>query len=574
MNIKKTFFVVALGLAAGLQAQEAAPKTTPTAAPAVAAPAPAAAQPAVTPAPAPAPAPEAAPAQQQAAAPQPVVTPAPAPAPEAAPAEQAAAPAPAAQPVVTPAPAPEAAPAEQAAAPSPEAAPAEQAAAPAPEAAPAEQAAAPAPEAAPADSAAAAPAAETAAAEQPATEATADSVAQAPAAVDSAAAATTAAAEQAAAPAKTLPAAPNLDGVIHGSAYNSVGNEAAGATIGGDMSIPHKMRGHKLAYYEPINEFGAVSFGENTTFFMAFDNSEDLGLFTAGFAWNSFGFSLDLSAGAFRDEQTFVATETEAEHTDKVTAVNKGSLAGATFSMKAGVVDLALNGYFTFPETFSEIEVPYSKVDYHNFEYGGQFLVSKANNPFFSWTAYIGGFRADAKTKSTISHEEDSKGIKTLITEVSEVSDSSSRIEAVAGFNFGSTVLANENARVYVGLNSTVAGVAFDKIDDIRSRDNQYGLYLAPNIFGEVALSKYFMAFAGATHQWAAFEYRDAAMPAVEIKTMDVQAGATEVDLGARFQYDMFAVELSLADSFIRNPFGAFSDTHEIGANIGAFINF
>ena len=569
MNIKKTFFVVALGLAAGLQAQEAAPKTTPTAAPAVAAPAPAAA-----PAPVAAPAPEAAPAQQQAAAPQPVVTPAPAPAPEAAPAEQAAAPAPAAQPVVTPAPAPEAAPAEQAAAPVPEAAPAEQAAAPAPEAAPAEQAAAPAPEAAPADSAAAAPAAETAAAEQPAAEATADSVAQAPAAVDSAAAATTAAAEQAAAPAKTLPAAPNLDGVIHGSAYNSVGNEAAGATIGGDMSIPHKMRGHKLAYYEPINEFGAVSFGENTTFFMAFDNSEDMGLFTAGFAWNSFGFSLDLSAGALMDEQKFVATETDAAHTDKVTAVNKGSLAGATFSMKAGVVDLALNGYFTFPETFSEIEVPYSKVDYHNFEYGGKFLVSKANNPFFSWTAYIGGFRADAKTKSTISHEEDSKGIKTLITEVSEVSDSSSRVEATVGFNFGSTVLANEKARVYVGLNTQAAGISFDKIDLVRDRDNQYGLYLAPNIFGEVALSKYFMAFAGATHQWAAFEYRDAAMPAVEIKTMDVQAGATEVDLGARFQYDMFAVELSFEETFLSNPFAGFAKTDAIVMNLGAFINF
>ena len=542
MNIKKTFLVVALGLAAGLQAQEAAPQTATTA-------------PAAAPAPVAAPA---APAEQAAAQPA-------APAPEAAPA-------PVAAPAPETAPAPEAAPAEQAAA---QPAGPEPVPAPAPEAAPAEQAAAPAPEAAPADSAAAATAAETAAAEQPAAEATAtDSVAQAPAAVDSAAAATTAAAEQAAAPAKTLPASPILDGMIHGSAYNSVANEAAGATIGGDMSVPHKMHGHKLAYYEPINEFGAVSFGENTTFFMAFDNSEDMGLFTAGFAWNSFGFSLDLSAGALRDEQTFVATETEAEHTDKATIIDKGSLAGATFSAKFGVVDLALNGYFTLPESFSKTEAPYSEIDYRNFEYGGQFLVSKANNPFFSWTAFVGGLRVDAKTKSTISHEEDSKGIKSLITEISEVSDTSSRIEAVAGFNFGSTVLANENARVYVGLNSTVAGIAFDKIDDIRSRDNQYGLYLAPNIFGEVALSKYFMMFAGATHQWAAFEYRDAATPAVEIKSMDVQAGATEVNLGARVQYNMFAVELSLADSFIRNPFGAFSDTHEIGANIGAFINF
>ncbi|MCQ2121660.1 MAG: hypothetical protein MJY78_07530 [Fibrobacter sp.] len=572
MNIKKTFFVVALGLAAGLQAQEAAPQTAttaPAAAPApVAAPAAPAEQAAAQPA---APAPEAAPAEQAAAQPaaetaaaeQTAAQPA-APAPEAAPA-------PVAAPAPETAPAPEAAPAEQAAA---QPAGPEPVPAPAPETAPAEQVAAPAPEAAPADSAAAATAAETAAAEQPAAEATADSVAQAPAAVDSAAAATTAAAEQAAAPAKTLPASPILDGMIHGSAYNSVANEAAGATIGGDMSVPHKMHGHKLAYYEPINEFGAVSFGENTTFFMAFDNSEDLGLFTAGFAWNSFGFSLDLSAGALRDEQTFVATETEAEHTDKATIIDKGSLAGATFSAKFGVVDLALNGYFTLPESFSKTEAPYSEIDYRNFEYGGQFLVSKANNPFFSWTAFVGGLRVDAKTKSTISHEEDSKGIKSLITEISEVSDTSSRIEAVAGFNFGSTVLANENARVYVGLNSTVAGVAFDKIDDIRSRDNQYGLYLAPNIFGEVALSKYFMMFAGATHQWAAFEYRDAATPAVEIKSMDVQAGATEVNLGARVQYNMFAVELSLADSFIRNPFGAFSDTHEIGANIGAFINF
>ena len=121
-----------------------------------------------------------------------------------------------------------------------------------------------------------------------------DSTAAAPGVVAAAPAAT-------ADTAKPVEAAPEiespLDKILHGNAYNLVANEAAAATVAGEMAMPHKMVNRNFAYFEPVDEEGVVSFGKNITYFFAFDNSKHLALVSAGLAMSRFGVLLQAAVG-------------------------------------------------------------------------------------------------------------------------------------------------------------------------------------------------------------------------------------------------------------------------------------
>ena len=47
-----------------------------------------------------------------------------------------------------------------------------------------------------------------------------------------------------------------LSKILHGNAYNLVGNEAAAATVAGELGMPHHMANRNFAYFEPIDEEG------------------------------------------------------------------------------------------------------------------------------------------------------------------------------------------------------------------------------------------------------------------------------------------------------------------------------
>ena len=66
--------------------------------------------------------------------------------------------------------------------------------------------------------------------------------------------------EEVAAPAEQ---AKGLD-VLHGHAYNTVGNEAAASTVRGNMAVPYKMAGAKLFYVEPTDKYGALALGSGS----------------------------------------------------------------------------------------------------------------------------------------------------------------------------------------------------------------------------------------------------------------------------------------------------------------------
>lgn len=503
-----------------------------------------------------------------------------------APASAAAAPAPQPAPAVAPAPAPATAPVAE---PTPAAAPTDSVAvaepAPAADSTVADSTAAPAADQvatdstaapAPADSAIAvaepapAPAADSTAAE-PAPAAPADSAVAAPeqvAVVDSAKAVTDSVATDTSKVAK----APvnKLGDILHGNAYNTVGNEAAASTIGGNVGLPHFMFGSKLAYFDPVEQQGVVAFGDSWTYFLSFANNDDadLGLLTAGIAFQKFGASLDYSLG-----KAWRWTD-HADGTDETErASTAGSIVGANFSLNVGSFDILLSGHYATPNGDYFLNQPNSEIENEAWAAQGYLGVSYSGEVYY-WTLGVEGVRNEYKHKNSVSEIQVKDGKNYLVTTKTTLSDTLANVSIVPMFTLGAAVLSSENANVYLGLNTYLPMSNYDEIEGVSDKHQEAQLVFEPNILGEVQLSKYFMAFGGVKYTWTAAEYSDRELGGEKTKTVSTIANGTTVNLGARFEYGPAAVELAFTKQFLENPFSGFAEKDAIVTSLGAFIFF
>lgn len=364
-----------------------------------------------------------------------------------------------------------------------------------------------------------------------------------------------------------LPASP-LDKILHGNSYNPVANEAAAATVGGEMSMPHKMFNRRFAYFEPVDQEGVVSFGQSTTYFFAFDNNSNLALVTAGLAKESFGFMLQ---GAVSKKWSYVDDDdTGAEETVKGTAA--GSAIGGTVSARFAGLDMALRVAYDQPEGEASVLGGDVEVESDIWNLGGKFIISKPGR--ISWSAGLSVYRYNSKNKVTEKSVFEQGGRYYLAITTAHMTDSTARVEVVPEFNFGGAILANEKARVYMGLNMAAPLASYDRIKNVCSRHNEYALMATPNILGEVMLGSHVVTYGSASHQWDVFRYRDSYINDVSTKSMDISSGVTTANVGMRLDYEMVALEVAFTKQFLSNPFGAFSSTDEVMTSIGMFINF
>jgi len=364
--------------------------------------------------------------------------------------------------------------------------------------------------------------------------------------------------------------------ILHGNAYNTVGNEAAAPTVKSETSLPHKMYGRKFAYAEPVDSYGALSFGESTTYFMVFSNNSayssysNIGLVTLGFATKSFGLSIDASVGKsweYTDDDI-----TGAETTQKYTA--PGSLIGATFSTSLLDLDLGLNvtyadmhgSYFTNADNAEE--------ERDAWDLSADLVVANPNGSLFSWNFTLHFYRTHTlySNKSQSLREENGKTYITTYTTTE--TDTTSRIEVVPEINLGAAVLKNEKARIFLGLNTLIPFIAYDRIQGVVSRHNEYGLIFTPNILAEVSFNKYIMAYGCVSYKWDALWYRDSDIKNTSLESILTQTETTSAVLGVRFQYEFAALEMAFTKQFLQNPFGSFSDHEAVAMSLGAFVNF
>lgn len=367
--------------------------------------------------------------------------------------------------------------------------------------------------------------------------------------------------------APAIPESP-LSKILHGNAYNPVANEAAAATVAGEMSIPHKMFSRRFAYFEPVDQEGVVSFGQNTTYFFAFDNTNDLALLTAGIAKERFGFILQ---GAVGKKWSYVDDD-DTGNEETVKGTKAGTAIGGTASAKLAGLDFAVSMAYDHPEGETSVLGGDVETESDIWNLGGKFLVSRSG--VISWSAGLGVYRYNAKSQVREKSVFEQGGKYYLATSTAKMTDSTARVEVVPEFNLGGAILTHEKARVFMGLNMMAPMASFDRIKNVCSRHNEYALMATPNILGEVMLGSHVVAFGSASHQWDVFRYRDSYIKDVSTKTMDISSGITTANLGMRVEYELAALEVAFTKQFLSNPFGAFSSTDEIMTSIGMFINF
>lgn len=343
---------------------------------------------------------------------------------------------------------------------------------------------------------------------------------------------------------------------LHGNAYNTVGNEGAFATVGTNMRAPHTMNGQNLVYFEPTLEYGLVSFTKGSTYYLALDNSDKVGLMTLGMAMSGMGFSLDLGLG-----KTFASSETGGVESSR-SSIALGDDIGLRFSMPLGGLSFSAHlEWLTIADQVST-ETPATEVNANYWDFLLEAEVSNASSAKdLFWTGGASILRRNLT-------DENIAGATTV-----KATDPNSHIEVAPYFNVAMKVLGNDRARVLVGSNNTLGFQMFDEITNVTDGTIEFGLFLAPNIFAEIALTKNWMFFGGASHNLNLFTYSSESLGNNSNSVLQMLTEQTVVEIGTRFQWKSIALEASLADTFLENPFSTFNGG-ALAANLGAFIYF
>jgi len=369
--------------------------------------------------------------------------------------------------------------------------------------------------------------------------------------------------------------------VLHGNAYNQVGNEFAGATIGnaygGDMGAIYKMSGRNLVYVEPTGEYGALSLAKGSmTYILAFDNGigQDQGLVTAGLAMGSFGVAVD-----FVLDKTWASTENKnpannTKTTSSTSTTRMGDLLQARIGAKLGAMDITAAVYWlTFnDEVDTENDdglTPKRETDNDFWDLGANLNLSNGPSASsFAWSVGVQFLRQKSWNKTSQGNES------------TETTNNNAYMQFAPYFNFGLPVLQATGAQVLLGLNTIVPIRIYDEIEKdnglmapmTKDNHNMIGVYTSPNILGEIAINENWIVFAEATYQWEAFS-RDATSSETgtqsnDASTITMKTHGTMADAGVRFQYKQLTLEASIANNLNSQAWSGL-----IG-NFGAFLIF
>lgn len=370
--------------------------------------------------------------------------------------------------------------------------------------------------------------------------------------------------EAAAAPAQGL-------NVLHARTYGRTGNQAAGSDIGGDMDAVYKMNGRHLIYVEPTNKYGAVALGTgSTTYLLAFDNSEGLGMVSAGLAMKSFGIALDLALD--KEWRSNEKNTANAKTTNDRSTTGQGDILAVRLGALLGSLDLTARLYWLTWQNEVDTETDNGAKVEHDEDYwtlGANLAIS--NGPSANNLAWAFGANFYRHTD----WQKDSQGNQSR-----EVTGDDAYIHIQPFFNLGLPVIRTANANVFVGLNTYIPFRLYDEIEegtgDATTTNNRssFGLYTSPNIMGEMAVNENWIVFAGASYRWNVFSRSSTEIETSAAKTTDetsiisMQTYTTQANAGVRFQYSSLAIEASIADDLNSNAWSG------LVGNLGVFFTF
>jgi hypothetical protein len=350
-----------------------------------------------------------------------------------------------------------------------------------------------------------------------------------------------------------------FDGV-RGSAFNSVGNEAAPSTIDDYLARPSNFGGVQMLYIEPAGQRGLVSFGTDRTFFAQFDNSEDLGRLTLGMAnKGGWGLEIGLALGQWH----------RSDDAGSSGLTNAGDDWRARFSTPMDGYTLAFGAeWYTYADETSSDPDKGSKTDasYNDFSLNGN-LTNAPSAGAYTWTLGLDVGHIGHSTTVGSKTTDDGALASTVIAPY---------------FNIGAQVLGNEKAHVFIGANNCLPVRIADGYDSTKTGAEseaslfELGLRVSPNILGEVAVTDNFIVFGEAAYNWLVFgfgsgstgEKTASSSTKADYTVFESHSYTAMASAGLRYQKDnRYAIEFELGDK-------VFTDTKAIFNGEGTFVTF
>ena len=378
------------------------------------------------------------------------------------------------------------------------------------------------------------------------------------------------------------PAASGKFNVLHGNAYNMVGNQFGASTINGDMNAVYKMNGRKLFYVEPSGEEGVLALGSaGMTYLLAFDNNTShtpsvlpagvahaltrLGLFTAGIATPAFGVAADIAL-----DKTWTSNEQKAgnvKNTRDESTTASGDYINVKFGAPLGTFDIVANVYWLTFNDETDVEVDNngnkSEDDPDFWDLGAS--VTLSNGPSatnFAWAAGLDFLRQKSDRRQKAGNT------------TTETTNNDAYILIQPRFDFSFPVFTAENAQVFLGLNNRLPVYIFDEIENGNQTTNTYdfGLFSTPNILAEMALNENWILFGSAAFVWKVIDYKTESIEqgaaSDDTSVISMRTNTTNASAGLRFSYDHLVIEASVADNLNNDAWSG------LVGNLGIFLVF
>lgn len=320
--------------------------------------------------------------------------------------------------------------------------------------------------------------------------------------------------------------------VLHGNAYNLVGNEGGAATIGSNMASLYKMAGSNLIYIEPSGEQGvlALTMG-GITFFGGLSNSDvedsDVGILTLGASLGAMGFGIDLGIDKNWHSEELNNNESS------TSTYGAGDILALKFGMNFGALDLAANLFWINFADEEDTETPAQEISNDRWDIGLNVTVSNspiAKNIF--WSAGLGIMKQVSTT------ETENAGANT------EVTHDNDYLMIQPSFNVAFPIFSTENSQVLAGLNSRLP-VRFYDVNDRFTME----LFTSPNVLAEIVLNENWILSAGATYEWCVFGHSGEEQGTTDISDNYMKTSHTMANAGVRFNYKNLIVEATVADA-------------------------
>jgi hypothetical protein len=351
---------------------------------------------------------------------------------------------------------------------------------------------------------------------------------------------------------------------LRGFAYNSYGTLGASPTIADILQKPNEIYGHKFIYVSPASSQGYSAFDlAGGSALLGFD--QDIIL---GYAKSFYGLSILFSPSkscknkGYDGDNDFECSVLGRDYMSANFSVPLGNLI-----FYANINRIAINNIFDDDASFNSSSNSLGNKGAHVGLTGG-------NTLFWDLKLRFDHFYGTTTTTSYFNSEE--------MPHVIVFEDSLDRIGMALLFDIGYKVLQNDNVKFLIGLNNRLFWNSEKEIYSLYYPEEKFSaafsdsshllaIYISPNFFGEIALSKHLFVFVGAEYSFSfdmLLRKDDDYSSNIRLANFSIINYGSGAHAGLRYERKSWAVETRLQSDF----FGEIFNKNSPFISLGGFI--